>query len=71
MSAKSLACPSHCIAVLMAPDGRFLECQNCRLRIRFAAGTHYEVIVREFDSHLCGSPISSAPRLAVGNSAEK
>ena len=71
MSAKSLARPSHCIAVLMAPDGRFLECQTCRLRIQFAAGTHYDVVVIQFDSHLCGSSSSSIPRVVLGNSVQR
>jgi hypothetical protein len=70
MSANSLTRPSHRVAILMAAEGRFLECLNCRLRIRFSAGTQYEVIVRQFDSHLCGSSISS-PRLAVENSVQK
>jgi hypothetical protein len=71
MSANSLACPSHRIAILMAAEGRFLECLTCRLRLKFAAGTHYEVIVRQFDSHLCGSSTSSIPRLVVGNNVRK
>jgi hypothetical protein len=68
MSASSLACPSHSIAIVMSAEGRFLECLNCRLRVRFTAGARYEVIAKQFDSHVCGSAISSVPRLVGGTS---
>jgi hypothetical protein len=71
MSARSLACPSHSIAILMSAEGRFLECQNCRLRVHFSAGAHYEVIARQFESHPCGSSFSSIPQLVVGNNVQK
>jgi hypothetical protein len=63
----SVVCPSRRIASLMSAHGRFLECQNCFLRVQFAADSHYEVIARQFESHSCGSPIPSeddAPRVA-------
>jgi hypothetical protein len=56
---SSVVCPSHRIAILMSAHGRFLECQNCLLRVQFAAGSHYEVIAKQFESHSCSSPIPS------------
>jgi hypothetical protein len=64
---SGVACPSHRIAILMSAKGRFLECRHCLLRVQFAAGSHYEVIAKQFESHLCGSAIPSeddAPRVA-------
>jgi hypothetical protein len=58
---------SHRIAILMSAKGRFLECRHCLLRVRFAAGSHYDVIVKQFESRSCGSAIPSkddAPRVA-------
>jgi hypothetical protein len=65
-TASSVVCPSHRIAIVMSARGRFLECRHCLLRIQFAAGSRYEVIVKQFESHSCGSPIPSedAPRVA-------
>src|SRR5450432_2050052 len=65
MSARSLANPSHCVAILMSAEGRFLECRNCLLRVQFASGAHYEVIVQQFESHPCG-PLISIPEVAIG-----
>jgi hypothetical protein len=64
---SGVVCPSHRIAILMSAEGRFLECQNCRVRVRFVAGSHYEAIAKQFESRSCGSPIPSeddAPRVA-------
>jgi hypothetical protein len=59
MSAIGVPFPLHRIAILMSVEGRFLECQNCFLRIEFAAGAHYEVIAKQFESHSCSCAIPS------------
>jgi hypothetical protein len=71
MSASSCVCPSHRIAILMSVEGRFLECRNCLLRVKFPAGAHYEVIAKQFESHSCSSSISSRLELVVENSVQK
>jgi|HubBroStandDraft_4_1064222.scaffolds.fasta_scaffold22100_5 hypothetical protein len=64
---SGVVCRSHRIAIVMSAHGRFLECRHCLLRVRFAAGSHYEVIAKQFESHSCDSLIPSkdeAPRVA-------
>jgi AAA domain/TrwC relaxase len=34
-------------------------CRNCQLRLEFPAGTRYDTIAKEFESHSCSSPIQS------------
>jgi hypothetical protein len=48
----------HRIAVLMSPEGRFLECIDCRLQVEFAAGKQYNTILKQFESQSC-SPVVS------------
>lgn len=49
--------PSHRIAMLMAPEGRFLQCKDCLLTFEFPAGAQYDATAKRFGSHLCGSPV--------------
>jgi hypothetical protein len=49
--------PSHRIAVLMAPEGRFLQCRDCQLSFAFPAGAQYAATARRFRSHLCDFPV--------------
>jgi hypothetical protein len=57
----ALQCPPpHRVAILMSAAGRFLVCRNCQLRLKeFPAGTRYDTIAKEFESHACSSPIQS------------
>ena len=56
MSVSSITSSSHLIAILMSAAGRCLSCRHCGLRFAFPTGSHYESIVKQFESHLCGSP---------------
>ena len=56
MSASSASSLSHPIGILMSAAGRFVVCIDCHLSVEFPAGAHYDVIARQFASHLCGSP---------------
>jgi hypothetical protein len=39
----AISSPSlHRIAILMSPDGRFLQCRDCQLIVAFIAGAHYD-----------------------------
>jgi hypothetical protein len=49
--------PHHRIGILMAPTGRYLECQDCRLRFEFPAEETYDVVARQFESILCSTCI--------------
>src|ERR1017187_10461965 len=46
---------SHPIGILMSAAGRFVVCIDCHLSVEFPAGAHYDVIARQFESHLCDS----------------
>ena len=56
MSASGTPSFPHPIGILMAVAGRFVVCVGCHLRVEFPAGAHFDIIARQFDSHLCGSP---------------
>jgi PAS domain S-box-containing protein len=56
MSASSVSSFSHPIGILMSAAGRFVVCIDCHLSVEFPAGAHYDVIARQFESHLCDSP---------------
>jgi hypothetical protein len=60
MSASSVVCISHCIAILMSVEGRFLECRNCLRRVQFPAEAHYALIAKQFDAHSCSFSISAS-----------
>jgi hypothetical protein len=47
--------PAHRVAILMSPDGRFLQCRDCDLTIAFPAGTKYNIVAIQFETHLCSS----------------
>jgi hypothetical protein len=51
MSASSVVCIYHRIAILMSSAGRFLECRNCLRRVQFPAEAHYELTAKQFESH--------------------
>jgi hypothetical protein len=48
---------THHIGILMSAEGRFLQCINCRLTLKFPPGTHYDKVLQGFESHPCGSPV--------------
>jgi hypothetical protein len=47
--------PAHRIAVLMSPEGRFLQCRDCNLIFQFPDGAHFNAVAKQFASHLCSS----------------
>jgi hypothetical protein len=54
MSANSPPPPGpHCVGILMSPEGRFLECRNCKLSFRFPVGAKYDDVATHFDSYVC------------------
>ena len=59
MSASSSPPSGHHIGVLMSPEGRFLECINCRLSFEFPNGAHYGTVAKQSESHSCGVPLQS------------
>jgi PAS domain S-box-containing protein len=46
--------PPHLIAILMSTSGRFVVCRGCHLRFAFPFGAHFDLIAKQFESHLCG-----------------
>ena len=56
MSASSVSAFSHPIGILMSAAGRFVVCIDCHLSVEFPAGAHYNIIARQFESHVCGCP---------------
>jgi PAS domain S-box-containing protein len=38
----------------MSTSGRFVVCRGCHLRFAFPAGAHFDLIAKQFESHLCG-----------------
>jgi hypothetical protein len=59
MSASSSKPSLQQIGILMSRKGRFLECMDCHLTVEFPIGAHYDETVKQFESHLCSSPIPS------------
>ena len=58
MPASSPSPPSlHRIGIVMSPSGRFLECQDCKLSYVFPDGAQSGTIAKQFESHLCISPL--------------
>ena len=57
MSASSSPPPAHRIGILMSPVGRCLRCKDCTLSFDFPDGAQYGAIVKQFESHLCISPL--------------
>ncbi|HXO34741.1 MAG TPA: PAS domain S-box protein [Candidatus Acidoferrales bacterium] len=45
--------PPHLIAILMSTSGRFVVCRGCHLRFAFPSGAHFDLIAKQFESHLC------------------
>jgi hypothetical protein len=41
----------------MSPVGRFLECSGCKRSFVFPDGALYGAVAKQFESHLCGSPV--------------
>ena len=37
--------------------GRFLECGDCLLTFNFPHGEQYDEVAKQFEPHLCGSPL--------------
>ena len=70
MAARSVTNPSHCVAIVMSAKGRFLECRNCLLRVRFVSGAHYEVIAKQFEAHPC-APVISIAEVVVGSEEKR
>jgi hypothetical protein len=57
MSANSSPPPPHRIAILMSPEGRFLQCRDCQLTYTFPDGLKFGVVAKQFDAHTCITPI--------------
>jgi hypothetical protein len=38
----------------MSTSGRFVVCRERHLRFAFPAGAHFDLIAKQFESHLCG-----------------
>lgn len=49
--------PRHRIGILMSSAGRFLECGDCQKSFNFPDGAQFNAIAKQFESHLCSSPI--------------
>jgi hypothetical protein len=49
--------PAHRIAILMSPDGRYLQCRDCHLTYTFPDGLKFGVIAKQFYAHSCVTPI--------------
>jgi PAS domain S-box-containing protein len=54
MSTSRVASVSHPIGILMSAAGRFVVCIDCHLSIAFPAGAHYDIVAKQFESHICG-----------------
>jgi hypothetical protein len=61
MEAAGSTLVPHYVGILMCPNGRFLECINCRLRIVFPEGAPFDTISKQFASHPCSSAFPSKP----------
>src|SRR5579859_5114092 len=62
----------HLIAILMSPEGRFLQCRNCQLSFTFPNGAQFGVIAKQFGSYLCSSPMRiPARRLIAASSSSR
>jgi hypothetical protein len=59
MSASGSPPPLHRIGIVMSPVGRFLQCRDCQLTYTFPDGAKFGTIAKQFESHLCLSPILS------------
>ena len=57
MSAGNSSPPPHRIGILMSPVGRFLQCRDCQLSYTFPDGAKFGAIAKQFESHLCLSPL--------------
>lgn len=51
--------PRHRIGIVMSSVGRFLQCGDCQLSYTFPEGVQYDTLAKQFESHLCLSPIRS------------
>jgi hypothetical protein len=58
-SSSSSRC--HRIGIVVLPEGRVLQCSECKLRVRFPDASEYGVTARQFESHVCGA----APRRLI------
>lgn len=61
MSAFSSKPTLHRVGILMSPEGRFLECINCLLRLEFPAGAKFATIAKRFESYSCGADARAIP----------
>lgn len=49
--------PPHRIAILMSPEGRFLQCRDCQLTYTFPDTLKFGVVAKQFDAQSCVTPI--------------
>jgi hypothetical protein len=49
--------PPHRLAVIMSPEGRFLQCRDCQLTRTFPDGIKFGVIAKQFGAHSCVTPM--------------
>jgi hypothetical protein len=47
----------HRIGILLSPVGRFLQCGDCKLTFVFPDEVQYGALAKQFESHLCISPL--------------
>ena len=71
MSASSSPPPAHRIGILMSPVGRCLRCKDCTLSFDFPDGAQYGAIVKQFESHLCISPLRISSWQVKGSTPDK
>jgi len=57
MSVSSVTSSSHRVGILMSGADRFVVCLDCRLRLVFPFGAHYDTIAKRFESHSCSVPL--------------
>lgn len=72
MPASSSPPPSpHRIGILMSPVGRCLQCKDCTLSFDFPDGAQYGATVKQFESHLCISPLRISAWQVKGSVLDK
>jgi hypothetical protein len=60
MPATDFARSPHSLIVLMTAAGRFLKCEQCKLRFEFPAGADYDTVAGQFPCHSVTPPTDDA-----------
>jgi hypothetical protein len=61
----------HRIGTLMSPVGRFLQCRDCKLTFVFSDGAQCGTLAKQFESHLCISPLRISAWQVKGSVLDK